>query len=418
MVRFAHLADCHLGAFSRKPLLREYNMLAFEKAMEICVERKVDFIIIAGDLFHNPMPDMDIVNRAVKALMEVKDKGIPVYSVYGSHDYNLAKASLVDVLESAEVFKNVVNYLESDNRLTTVKDSSGINITGLGGRKNRLEVGYYQQMDIEVPVEGGIFVFHSPIAEMKPVDIPERNVLPMSLLPHGFDYYAGGHIHRRLIGKKGDRPVVYPGATFGSSYADLEREDERGFYIVEDLELEYVPLDVCEFTRISVSGDGRTSSELEEVLFEKAVETRVGGVILLRVHGTLLEGSPENIDFKRIIREFEGEGDATVFLNNNSLESVTQEKVRVDEEAEDEVEKKVLDEYGTPEGVSKRFPEDLLRILKSDKMDGETGTDYENRIWNQAYQLMKDMKEHVPVEGDKVKQPRQITLGDYGGGDA
>ncbi len=423
MVKFAHLADCHLGAFGRKPVLREYNIKAFEKAMNICTAKKVDFIIIAGDLFHNPLPDMDIVNRAVKIMMEVKNQGIFIYSVYGSHDYNLASASLIDVLESAELFKNVVKYLESDNRLTTVKDSSGVSITGLSGRKNRLEKGYYEQLDIDVPDGRGIFVFHSPIAEMKPTDIPEKNVLPMSFLPDGYDYYAGGHIHRPLINKKDGGFVVYPGATFGSSYTDLEREQQRGFYIVEDWQPEYVPLEVCDIARIAFSVDGYTSSEVEDLLIDKAEECREGDVILLKVHGELLEGSPEDIDFSRIIKLFEREGDATVFLNKNSLERVTVDKVKVQEDKEDEVEKRVLEEYGTPEGISNEFASELLQILKGDKKEGETSIDYENRIWNEACTLIEEIKE-LPQKSSREKEkkrdtngPQQITLGDYTGVD-
>ncbi|MFO8109858.1 MAG: DNA repair exonuclease [Thermoplasmata archaeon] len=422
MVKFAHLADCHLGAFSRRPLLREYNMKAFEKAIETCMERKVDFIIIAGDLFHNPMPDMDIVNKAVKVLMKVKNRGISIYSVYGSHDYNLARASLIDVLESAELFKNVVTFLESDNRLTTIRDPSGVSLTGLGGRKNRLEKGYYQQLDIDVPEGEGIFVFHSPIAEMKPADIPEKNVLPMSFLPEGYSYYAGGHIHRPLTDKKDGSYVIYPGTTFGSSYTDLEKESQRGFYIVDDWEPEYVPLEVCDIAKVTVNAQGHTSSEVEDILIKKGEKSQEGDVILLKVHGKLLEGSPEDIDFSRIIRLFEREGDATVFLNRNSLEKVTLDKVKIDERREEEVEKRVMEEYGTPEGISKEFAADLLKALKSDKKEGETTADYENRIWNQASALMEEIKESPPkslVKEEKKggkNQPRQITLVDYRGG--
>ncbi len=419
MVRFAHLADCHLGAFGRKPTLREYNIKAFEKALDICISRGVDFIIIAGDLFHNPLPDMDIVNRAVKLLMKVKNHGINIYSVYGSHDYNLASASLIDVLESAELFKNVVNYLESDNRLTTVQDPTGVSITGLSGRKNRLEKGYYDQLDIDVPEGKGIFVFHSPIAEMQPTDIPEKNLLPISFLPGGYDYYAGGHIHRPLTDKKDGSHVVYPGATFGSSYTDLERESKRGFYIVDDWKPEYVPLEVCEITRVKINAEGHTSSELEDILIEKGDNNQEGDIILLKVHGKLIEGSPEDIDFSRIIRLFERGDDATVFFNKNSLERVTNDKVKINEEREDEVEKQVIEEYGTPEGISNDFAADLLRVLKSDKKEGETTTDYENRIWAQSYALIEGLKEpQIQKTGEKKKdrkRQQQITLGDYAG---
>ena len=48
--RFAHIADCHIGAW-RDKTLRELNIQAFEKALDTCIEQKVDFIILPGDLF-------------------------------------------------------------------------------------------------------------------------------------------------------------------------------------------------------------------------------------------------------------------------------------------------------------------------------------------------------------------------------
>ncbi|MFW6141187.1 MAG: metallophosphoesterase, partial [Candidatus Saliniplasma sp.] len=72
MVKFSHIADCHLGAFGRNPTLREYNLQAFERVIEKSIQEEVDFIIIAGDLFHNPHPDMDVVDRAVKSLVKAR----------------------------------------------------------------------------------------------------------------------------------------------------------------------------------------------------------------------------------------------------------------------------------------------------------------------------------------------------------
>ncbi len=420
MVRFAHIADCHLGAFGRKPELREYNIKAFEDAIEKCIERQVDFIIIAGDLFHNPLPDMDIVNRTVKLLMKVKNAGIRTYAVYGSHDYNLARASLIDVLESAELFKNVVNYLESENRLTTVKDKTGVSITGLSGRKNRLEKGYYEQIEFDTPDGDSIFVFHSPIAEMKPVDIPDKNVVPISSLPDGYDYYAGGHIHRPLEDLKDGKPVIFSGTTFGSSYTDLEREEKRGFYMVEDWRPEYVPVDVCSMVKVLVDAEGFTASEVEEMLIEKAEAVLEGDIVLVRVQGKLFKGSPQDIDFASIINLLESDGERTVFLNKNSLEAERVEKVKVDEEREEVIEKKVFEEQGTPEGTQGDLGERLLRILKSEKKEGETTTDYENRIWHQTRSLIENIKEEGELEEKPEKEldpqkPSQLTLESYGG---
>jgi len=61
MYKFAHIADCHLGA-NREPVLQKLELAAFKNTFDKCVEKKVDFIIISGDLFHVNIPDMGVVN--------------------------------------------------------------------------------------------------------------------------------------------------------------------------------------------------------------------------------------------------------------------------------------------------------------------------------------------------------------------
>ena len=75
--KFAHMSDCHIGAW-RDEKLRELNLKAFEKAIDLCVEEKVDFILISGDLFDSNIPDLYQVKRAVEKLRLVKNRGINI----------------------------------------------------------------------------------------------------------------------------------------------------------------------------------------------------------------------------------------------------------------------------------------------------------------------------------------------------
>ncbi len=406
LVKFSHIADCHLGAFGRNPVLREYNLKAFEKAVKISIDRNVDFMIIAGDLFHNPHPDMDVVNRAVQSLMKARRNGISVYSVYGSHDFNISRASLIDVLESADVFKKVVHYLDDEGSLEHVTDSTGVSIAGLSGRKNRMDVSYYQNLDFKEPDDESIFVFHSPITEMKPADIHEEKTVPKSSLPEGYKYYAGGHIHRKLVDEKEGVPIVYPGPTFGSSYTDLEKDIHRGMFIVDDWEKEYVPINVADIKREIIIADGWTIDELEDELLKLSEKDIADDVVLLKVKGTLTEGYPEDIDFNRIRKRIEENGAETVYLNRRNLEGKETERIKVKQEKEEELEERVLNEYTSPDNVPVQFAEDLLKVLKEKQKEGETKSDYENRIWEESWHILQnidDYKERAEEKEDEVK---------------
>ena len=72
-MKFAHLADCHIGSW-RDPKLNHISTEAFCKAIDCAVQHHVDFIIIAGDLFNTSVPGIDRLKKATKKLKELKDK--------------------------------------------------------------------------------------------------------------------------------------------------------------------------------------------------------------------------------------------------------------------------------------------------------------------------------------------------------
>ena len=74
-MRFAHIADCHIGAW-REPLLRNANLQAFSRAVEICIEKKVDFVLISGDLFNTSFPSIDALRKQCSGSTH---SGIPTF---------------------------------------------------------------------------------------------------------------------------------------------------------------------------------------------------------------------------------------------------------------------------------------------------------------------------------------------------
>ena len=70
MVRFAHTSDIHLG-FQREQALREVELKIFGSMMDSFIEKKVDFILMPGDVFHTNIPHMDVQKRAVEIFRRV-----------------------------------------------------------------------------------------------------------------------------------------------------------------------------------------------------------------------------------------------------------------------------------------------------------------------------------------------------------
>ena len=229
MSKFAHMSDIHLGAH-REPALRDLERKCFAEAMDMCVREAVDFLLISGDLFHVGIPDLGVVNDAVKKMRELREAKIPIYAIYGSHDYTPTGTSVIDILHTAGILTNIMRA-SMENGLLRLKmftdPETGAKLTGIAARKVGLESKYYEILDresLEKEVGFKVFAFHSGLTQFKPEYLSEMETIDVGNLPKGFDYYAGGHIHvRGEYHLPGYQRIVFPGPLFtGYGASDLE----------------------------------------------------------------------------------------------------------------------------------------------------------------------------------------------------
>jgi DNA repair exonuclease SbcCD nuclease subunit len=84
---FVHASDLHLGyaQYGLEARRQDFDN-AFTELVDKTIELKPDFIIIAGDLFHHSRPSNTTLENAIKNFKRLKDVGIPVLTVDGSHD--------------------------------------------------------------------------------------------------------------------------------------------------------------------------------------------------------------------------------------------------------------------------------------------------------------------------------------------
>jgi exonuclease SbcD len=147
-MRFAHIADCHIGGW-KEPKLSEVSSKVFFKALDEIKSKGVDFLLIAGDLFNTSLPPIDKLKETVSKLKELKDAGIPVYIIAGSHDFSPSGKTMIDVLEEAGLVINVVKGKVVEGKLKlnfTVDPVTGAKITGMLGKKGSLDKIYYENL--------------------------------------------------------------------------------------------------------------------------------------------------------------------------------------------------------------------------------------------------------------------------------
>src|SRR5579863_6488367 len=84
---FIHIADTHLG-YEQYGVRERFNDFsrAFWDITDEAVNRQVDFVVIAGDLFNKRAIDALTLIHAIEGLKKLRDKGIPVVAIEGNHD--------------------------------------------------------------------------------------------------------------------------------------------------------------------------------------------------------------------------------------------------------------------------------------------------------------------------------------------
>lgn len=84
---FIHIADTHLG-YEQYGVHERFNDFsrAFWDIIDDAIERRVDFMVIAGDLFNKRAIDAMTLIHAIEGLKKLKDNNIPVIAIEGNHD--------------------------------------------------------------------------------------------------------------------------------------------------------------------------------------------------------------------------------------------------------------------------------------------------------------------------------------------
>ncbi len=422
MYKFAHITDCHLGSW-RNPKLRDLNLHAFERAILISIKEQVDFILITGDFFDVNIPQLAPVKKAVEILKCARDSGIPIYMIYGSHDFNTANISMIDILHSAELFIKPTEFqFNSDSVMLKffVDKRTGAKITGISGRKVGLDKEIYEKLDKKkLESEDGfkIFLLHKGIQEILPLNMQFRDSLPISLIPKGFDYYGGGHIHKRVEKKIDNSVIIYPGPLFGSTFQDLEetaKGEKRGFYIIsfdkQIFECKFIEIKVAEVLYKEIFSQKWSSEKLKDEITKNISELEVKNkIVLIKVKGKLF-GKRSNIDFGKFSLDISKRGAILSFININNLSTDEARSIVVQSNNKFDIEREIFHEsiknFQTESTLSIKVKNQinskltgkpgenisisLLDILRNEKLENENTSTYDDRIISCAKSVFEE----------------------------
>jgi len=417
-VKFAHLADCHLGAW-RNEILNQMGYDAFKQAINKILEEEVDFVIISGDLFDISNPKVDVVDLAVKELKKLHDKNIPVYGIMGSHDFSPSDNSMIRPLISAGLFIDVSKGKNMDDnklKLHFFQDpKTKIKLTGLRARKRSLEIEDYKRLIREnLEDEKGIkvFVLHTMMSELKPFEFKDMESAPKSLLPRNFAYYAGGHLHKTVPEKlrEGDQTlvvkeknkIIYPGSLYPTNFRELEKYQYGGFCIISgdinidsqssDFKVKFIPIKPIEILSLVIDCTNKTVIEAIEHIEQKiSAISAENKIVTVRIIGSLTSGRTYEIKSNEITTQLRNKGALDVLINKNSLTSKEYTPISVVVGKTNEgIEKTLIHEHAEQTNFKKISKKDMenkihevLEVLGVDRKEGKKVGEYNVELLQQ-----------------------------------
>lgn len=310
LARILFLADTHLGFdMPFRPRVKKRRrgpdfFSSYRKALEPALKGKVDAVIHGGDLLYRSRVPAELVVMALEPLKEVADAGIPVYLVPGNHERSEIPFGLLTKHPRLFVFNKPRTFTLRAGRMS-------IGLAGFPFVRHSVRAEFAQIVQRTGwkghTVDSLLLCSHQAFegATVGPVGYTFRkvpDVVDLRDIPPEFQAVLSGHIHKAqvlihdLSGQVLPTPVLYPGSTERTSFA--ERDEEKGFLILT-LELHHPGATPCLSWRfhplitrpmrlIDIHAGGMDEGQLKSRLSDEIRRLPVDAVVMIRLQG--LEG--------------------------------------------------------------------------------------------------------------------------------
>lgn len=392
MVKFAHLADCHLGSW-RQEELQELNFKSFQKVIERCIQEGVSFVLISGDLFDSTYPPIEILKESFSEFKKLHDARIPVYIIAGSHDFSVSGKTFLDVLEKAGFCKNIEDWeRQEDGRLKLKPHIHGeIAIYGYPGRKSGMEIEDLSKTYFDTINSFTIFMIHTTIKDVVgtiPMNSVEKQKLPLA------NYYAMGHIHQRFETHEANSRYVYPGPTFPNNFQELVDLQCGSFQLVEiaegNIKTQNIKIKIKDVVYIEIEiTNGLTATQ--KIIDELDKSNLKNKIVLLKLKGILTQGKTGDIRFNEV-EEFINKKEAYTFLRNISALKIqeTEFEIELASDNVENIERQILNDYAIKNPANfNKYLSQLMTTLSIEKNEDEKSIIYENRLLSELKGILE-----------------------------
>lgn len=250
-MRFIHIGDVHLGMVpdKGKPWSEDGKRMiqdSLPQIIEICNLKKIDLLLIAGDLFHRQplLKDLKEVNYLFSKLTHTK-----VVLIAGNHDY-ISEGSHYNTFNWCPQ-----TFMLKNNKLERVCFPE-LNTEVYGFSYDKRDIVEYKYTNAFPEKNDRIQILLAHGGDSKNIPIDKNNLINL-----GYDYIALGHIHKK--------ERISTNAAYCGSLIPLDRNEtgEHGYILGEigqsDYSIQFIPFAQRQYYPITLEAHpGITAGEL------------------------------------------------------------------------------------------------------------------------------------------------------------
>ena len=258
-MKFIHAADLHidsplrgLDAHDGAPAarLRGASRAAFVALVDLALERGVDLVVFAGDIYDGDWIDFRTGLFFREQLVRLTQAGIRVVVAKGNHD---AESVITRKLPRVDG----VRVLSSRAAETIDYPELGVAVHGRSFPQRAVDEDLVPAYPPPLPGRFNIGVLHTSLTGT-PLHDPYAPTSAAALSAKGYDYFALGHVHQREVVRESAPRIVFPGNLQGRH---ANERGAKGCELVEVIDgriasAEFVALDVVRWHHLWLDATG------------------------------------------------------------------------------------------------------------------------------------------------------------------
>lgn len=303
-IRFVHTADLHLDAPFQgieasdarvRAELVEATYAAFERVVDVALERRAEFVVIAGDVYNSRDKSLRAQLRFQASAERLADAGIEVFVAQGNHDPANGWSAGLELPAAVHYFP-----IDRLGRFEVVRDGElRCAIYGRGYGVSAVTENLARAYRREASDPLAVAVLHANVGGNTDYE-PYAPCSLEDLREAGMDYWALGHIHK--TGVLGSAPeIVYAGSPQG---LNPKEDGAHGCYVVElsaaGAQLEFVDTSSINWQRVELDlADCAGLGTVRQRLLEECERLRseAGRPVLARID--LIGRCPAHVELVR-----------------------------------------------------------------------------------------------------------------------